>query len=360
MKSKDRSDPELLKPRPSRCASLQEIADACGCSRMTVSRALRNDPKCAEATAAAIRDVAATLNYRPNPLVVARMEMIRAKAHQRNETLAILYQGVKKDGWKEHANSRRWIKGMQDRASLLGFETTLIELPCEPEAINQQLRVLAYRRVTGLCLLPFIEANSTLNVDLLADFSSACIGYTIVMPVLHRVVSDHRKGMLIALDKLQQAGYQRIGVFLEMKTSERIAHRQLEAYLGKFYFTQSGMIPPLVLPGETTPEAYRKAFKNWIKQHQPDVVLSNLPPLPFYHELGIGDPARIGFACLDLTDSKPHGISGIDQEPEKIGATVIDRVISQLYCNERGVPSLPELTLIPPTWVKGRTTQACL
>lgn len=327
---------------------------------MTVSRALRNDPKCAAETAAKIHEVATTLNYRPNPLVVARMEMVRSKSHRHNETLAILYQGKKKDDWKHHPNSRRWIAGMQDRASQLGFETTLIQLPAETEAINQQLRVLAYRGVTGLCLLPFIEANSALDVSLLADFSCACIGYTIVTPVLHRVVSDHRKGMLIALDKLHLAGYRRIGVFLEMKTSERIAHRQLEAYLGKFYFTESKTISPLILSGETSPNTYLNAFKKWIDHYQPDVVLSNLPPLPFYPELGIGDPDHIGFAFLDLAESKSNEISGIDQEPEKVGATVVDRVISLLYCNERGVPLYPELTLIAPTWVNGQTTRTCL
>ncbi|MCH5715724.1 LacI family DNA-binding transcriptional regulator [Niabella hibiscisoli] len=55
-------------------ATIKDIAKALGLSTSTVSRALRDSHEISEATKKKIRDYAAEINYRPNPVALSLKE----------------------------------------------------------------------------------------------------------------------------------------------------------------------------------------------------------------------------------------------------------------------------------------------
>lgn len=334
--------------------SLQDIADHAGVSRMTVSRALRNEPRCSPETKERVLKIAEELGYRPNPLVVARMQQMRQRHPSQNVSLAVIQPGKTGSGLKDNENTRQWYKGITERAEQLGFRTELINLPTEPDAARAVIRTLSYRRIDGLCLLPFPKWGWEFKLAL-EPFSMGAIGFTLSSPQLHRVASDHRQGIALAMHQLQRYGYQRIGIVLEQHTSSRVDHQQLEVYLRHQQFDQApNLLPPLVISPSLQSAEGAQLFEKWRKKHRPDVLISNLDSLDFVDGLNISIPDEIGFISLDVQANHPH-ISGIDQQPRRVGACLVDRVVTQIYCNERGVPDYPELTLVPPRWRDGET-----
>ena len=69
---------------------MQDIADRVGLSRSAVSLALRNHPSIPEATRERVRQAAAELGYRRNPLVAALMMQLRQPRHRATATLALI------------------------------------------------------------------------------------------------------------------------------------------------------------------------------------------------------------------------------------------------------------------------------
>ncbi|WP_269542572.1 LacI family DNA-binding transcriptional regulator [Cerasicoccus fimbriatus] len=332
--------------------TLQDIADHAGVSRMTVSRALRNEPRCSPETRERIQKIAKEMGYRPNPLVVARMQQMRQRHPSRDTCLAVVQPGEVGSGLKDNENSRQWYAGITQRAEELGFRTELVNLPTRADAAKAVIRTLAYRQVEGLCFLPFPKWGWNFDLDL-RQFSMAAIGFTLLEPHIHRVASDHREGLSIALAKLKELGYRRVGLVLEENTSSRVDHQHLEIFLRHHLFDQDIYpVSPLIIEVKSTPKTQARRFQQWRKAEQPDVLISNLDSLSFIKGLKIGVPEEIGFISLDVQANHPS-ICGIDQQPRRVGACLTDRVVSQIYCNQRGIPEYPELTLAPPKWKDG-------
>ena len=47
--------------------------------------------------------------------------------------------------------------------------------------------------------------------------------------------------------------------------------------------------------------------------------------------------------------------SGLDLQPNLLGARGVEMVIAQIFRNEYGVPEIPSTTTIPARWVDGAT-----
>ena len=66
-----------MEGEPQKKITLRIIADKAKVSRMTVSRALRNDPSIPRATCLKIQRIAKHTGYRPDPILTRLMETIR-------------------------------------------------------------------------------------------------------------------------------------------------------------------------------------------------------------------------------------------------------------------------------------------
>ena len=104
-----------MKPVP----RMQDVANAAGYSRATVSMALRNDPVIPEATRARIRAVAEQLGYRASPLVAALMSLQRRRRPSTRDTTAIAFltSHPTTDPARTHFSYNRMLAGASVRAA---------------------------------------------------------------------------------------------------------------------------------------------------------------------------------------------------------------------------------------------------
>src|SRR5689334_8665464 len=101
--------------------TMQTIADAAGVSRMTVSRALRNDPRLSEATSRRIQTLAHDLGYHPNPAVSELMAQVRQRrVVPQVATIAHITEAYPPGVWRTYPFTGEIILGAEERAKELG------------------------------------------------------------------------------------------------------------------------------------------------------------------------------------------------------------------------------------------------
>ena len=118
-------------PRP-RPVTLQDIARRAGVSKMTVSLALRGHPHAAAATRDRLRRLAKEMGYRPNPLVVANMTLLRAgrrSAYAGTIAFVGFGESPERSAWSRNVNgcSRARVASQSEslaRSAAIGFLST--------------------------------------------------------------------------------------------------------------------------------------------------------------------------------------------------------------------------------------------
>jgi LacI family transcriptional regulator len=333
--------------------TVRQLAFLAGVSRTTISLALRNHPSLPETTRQRIQVLAAKHGYRADAVVSALMTRLRTSKKKRNlDTLAFLTFWKERDQWLDGINERRFYYGIKDRAEKLGYQIEPFWAK-EPGLTPARLSEILYTRsIRGLVLPPLLRASGHLSLRW-DYFATAAISYTLLKPNVHRATHSHMSGMILALRKLKQRGYHRIGFANLLDQNERVRHNWLAGYLTYQQVTgQTNPIPPLL-----TRQWDLKDFKKWLQKHRLDAVVSNTyEPLNMLKELGLSLPEEIGFASLDRT-SNDDPCAGIDQYAEQVGAAAVDLVVTQLQNNELGLPQHPQTLQLDGGWVDGTTAR---
>lgn len=333
---------------------MRELAREVGVSAMSVSRALRGDPKCGPELRVRIQQVAQRLGYRPSPFVSALLTQVRRRRTSGYEaTIAILDAGRRAGDYRRSATLRGFVDGARTQAERAGFHVDEFHAGANLRQLAAVLRQIRARGIPGLLLPPFPRAHTRIEVDL-SGLALATIGRSLEYPVLHKASSDHFHGATLALRQLQASGARRIGLILDTANHERTERLWHAAYLAYCAHEAPGSaraIPALFI--DWSPEDWegrRRHFQSildWCRRHRVDGVVSLhawlLEPLQ-----GAGiDPER--YADLDYSQDK--GLTqGVDQQPEVIGAAAMDLVTAQVLRNESGSPVNPKTLLIKGVW----------
>lgn len=346
---------KLSPNRPSEPSpTVRQLASLAGVSRTTVSLALRNHPSLPLSTRQRIQALAEHHGYHSDAVVSALMTRLRTSRKKKTlDTLAFLTFWTQRDQWKERSeNDRRYFAGVCSRAAKLGYQVETFWAK-EPGLAPDRLSEILYTRaIRGLVMPPLLRSSGHLSLRW-DYFAAAAVGYTLVKPDVHRATHSHLGGMVLALRKLKQRGYHRVGFANLFSQDERVRHNWLAGYLTYQQVTaQTPPVPPFLVPHWDA-----KEFRKWLDQHRPDAVVSNtVEPLNLLREIGRAVPGEIGFASLDRTSTHaPY--AGIDQYPEQVGAAAVDLVVTQLQNNELGLPRYPQTLQLDGGWVDGPTVR---
>lgn len=338
---------------PSSGLSMRQLAALAGFSRTTVSQALRNHPGISEATRKTIVELAEKHGYRPDPLVSTLMNQLRVGRPRRQaEKLAYLTWWETADGWRRSRNDLLWFEGACERGRALGYEVEHFWAKQPGLTAARLSKILYTRGIRGLIIAPPIRLHGHLSLHW-QYFTAATISFSAVKPGLNRTSHFHYSGMLLALRQLKSLGYRRIGFTVLEDHVERVNHGWLNAYM----IFQDQHAPEFRVPPLLHKTWDRDAIGSWMKAHQIEAVISNMPePLYFLRELGYRVPEDVGFASLDrLHLDDPW--AGIDQSPKMVAASAVDLVTSQLQRNEFGLPSHPQTVMLDGLWHDGPTVQ---
>ncbi len=331
--------------------SLSLLADACGVSTATVSRALSGHPAVRAEVRSAIEAAADRHGYKRNPLVGKLMSQLRSgRTAQFLGNLAVIHIPSAAQP-KLLPAQRRCIAGAVARAKELRFQ--LYEFSFGRDGLDAAGygRMLRARGVQGVILL-FSEPTGLMAGFPLEDFAALEIDYGQPDPVLHTVCLDHFGTMIGALGRLEALGYRRIGLFVTRFKDRRIQHKWSAAFAS--YQENSGRIGDVpMLIEEELDEA---VFLRWRKTHRPDLVIGHKDEaVGWLQKAGVRVPQETAFFNLSWTERK-RACAGLDLRLELQGEVAAEVIISQIQRGERGLPVDPRKIMVRGRWVDGPTT----
>lgn len=331
---------------------MQDIAKRAGVARSTVSMALRNHPSLPRETCERIQGIAREMGYRPNPLVSALMANLRStKVYRDRPTLAFVSAFPIEESRHSLPTFRRMLAGITQRTDQLGYALQsfwLGEKGMTPSRLSQMLKA---RGIPGFILSPLPAPTRELDMDWEA-LNCVALGHTLIDPIPHKVSNHHYHAVMVALEKLHQLGYRKIGMAMEATMDAKVDHSWVAAFLVK-RFTSRALELPILLSSNWT----EKTFAEWFSEHRPEAVVSFFPEvLQWMVKLGVKVPEDAGLVILDWSPEM-EGYAGIDQQSEVTGAAAVDLLVEQVHHNHRGIPETPKLVFIEGKWVDGKTVR---
>ncbi|MEX2382001.1 MAG: LacI family DNA-binding transcriptional regulator [Opitutales bacterium] len=333
------------------CRSMREVAEKAGVSVMTVSRALRNDYGVAAATRARVYQAAKAIGYRPNPMLAALMANLRAnRAPKSVDVIAFLTSHRERGEWRKSRTFSSFFNGAQERAEQLGFRLEEFWLRQPGMTDPRMSRILRARGISGVIIAPFPNPGAPMELQW-ENFALATIGYSLSTPILHRTTNHQIHSIRLALKKVTECGYRRIGLVLDSANDQRADHNWVMALLHyQRDVPAKDRIPPL-LPDALTPSLVRE----WLRKWKPDSIIGARMELSdWLHDSGVRVPDDMGYVNIDRYPVMT-GVAGIDEKSRAVGASAVNLVVEQLYFNERGIPGEPKVVLIEGAWVDGST-----
>lgn len=343
-------------------ATLREIADRAGVTRMAVSLALRGKAGVSPATRRRILRLAKELGYRPDPEVSKLLARIRSRASvETGACLALLTSGTTRGEWKRFPTESKYVQGAADRASAYGYRIEEFWLNEEGMTPERLASIIWNRGIEGVVVAPLqgrlsIAQRRLLDFDF-SRFAAVEISETFEEPDLDRAIHDQYTSMQRCLHELRRLRYGRIGFVVEESLDLRVNGKWTAAFLEYRSRHDEHLVAPLVLPGFR-----QNAFDRWFGKTRPDVVVSvDRFGLQLLRGRGCRTPRDVGYASLDLDGEETEGLqlSGIDQNSKQVGAAAVDMIVAAIQRGQRGVPSHPVRMEVEGTWREGRSTAPC-
>ncbi len=334
---------------PERRVTLRDIADEVGMSHVTVSLALRNDPKISEKTRLKIKKIADEMGYRPDPMLksLARYRHTN-KTKSADAVVAWINLWAEPDKLRTYHEFDLWWKGASEAAHRMGYR--IDEFVTKGMSGKRLATILKTRNIRGVLIPPYPDPP-TIDLSEIPwdDFTVIQFGRHGNQPLLHFVTSSQASNTVMAFDRIREKGYKRIGFVSGQVTKNRM-------FGAGFYWTQQ-YIPQKerlsILALETSSVVEQEAALNkWIQKEKPDAILTDFPQLPqLLDELGYRVPEDLGLATTSIHDTPID--AGIDQNPEEIGRMGFITLVSMMNDYEHGVPDIQHEILVGGKWIDG-------
>jgi LacI family transcriptional regulator len=343
--------PSSPTPRPAR-VSLRDVARAVGVSHVTISLALRDDPRISAPRRIEIRTAAEKLGYRPDPMLSSLAAYRQSKQGVGiSSTIAWINQWPDPKALRRLREFEAYWKGATDAAATLGYR--LEEFVIGGDLSNERLHhILTARGVRGILVPPHAHGLSMPGFDWSA-FSVVRLGLSVSQLRAHVVTSDQLNCAKMAFDQVRERGYQRIGY-----VSSRRFDRDTGGNFRAGFLTAQDVVlplrehlPPLYLEEETSP-AVTRALDRWLKAEKPDAIITTHAALAdLLTRLGIQVPGDVAVAALSVLDGNFD--AGVDQNSFEVGQVAIRTLAGLIHQNERGIPRYCRRILVEGRWLDG-------
>ena len=329
----------------------KDVALEAGVSPMTVSYALRMDPRIRPETRQKVEEAAAKLGYRPDPEIAKLMaHLARGQKRAYAGSLAFVYTSFRAPTKEPTSLDALLLGAARVRAEKFGYAMEAHWLH-DPQLTPRRLEsMLVSRGVAGIVLHVSDRVIPELAVRF-ERFPVAEIGHSILQPNFHRVVGNHYEDALAVLGRLEEAGYRRIGFVVPETWSRNTRAQSLAAYLA-FGHQRPELSPvtPLVLPSwdEAT-------FFDWLDRERPDAVFCiGSEPFQWLNARRVKLPRELGLVCNPLRH-ETLACSGILQDEERKSETAVDLLVTLINRGECGPSKSAQAILVDGIWHEART-----
>jgi len=300
-----------------RTPSIRLLADACGVSTATVSRALAGHPSVRATLRRRVMAEAERRGYRRNRLVAALMTAVRqTRTPSFSGNLALIHVPSARQPTLL-PTQRRITRGARDRAAELGFNLEAFSLGANGMSPRSLGRVLSARGILGAIFLHADPSPDPIEFPW-EQFSSVGIDYGEPEPSLHTVCLDHYLSLANALRRLHALGYRRVGMFLERFKDERIGAKWSAPFLA--YQAATAPRGVAAIPLLMVDQMNESDFLAWHAAHQPDLVIGHVDKaVSWLRAKGVRVPARTAFFNLNWT-ARTVPCACLDLRPELQGS----------------------------------------
>lgn len=332
---------------------MQDVADAAGVHRTTVSMALRNHPSIPEETRRRLADIATKMGYRPNPLVSALMIQLRSqRPHDSHEVIAYVTSHFAANPWRRHSALTEMFEGAAAKAKELGFGLEEFERTAPGMSPHRLKEILLARGIRGIVLAPLPDGMDHIDLDL-SKFATVALGVSLQSPSLERIANDHFQSFRVVFQECARLGYQRIGFVVGQDFSERLEGRWLGAYLyGQHDLKPSRRLRPLLLK-QLHVQLCAPEVEAWCRRERPDVIVS---PLGAAQNAWLKEwrslPGSPGVVNLTLPRESGE-CAGILQDAFKLGQIAVERMVARLQHNDIGPLPRTQNTMLHGSWANG-------
>lgn len=318
--------------------SIRDIAKAVGVSIMTVSLSLRNHPKISAPTRQRVQEMAQKLGYRPDPEIARLM----TRLHDRRQSsdappiaivdLSPMRLPAGEDDYCEHVR-----RGAVARAESLGYIATCFHQLDYEGDLKRLLKVLHFRGIRGILLLPPLKpVELPAGLDW-SPFSVIIASYAITPLEFHRVVPHQFIDMCSVIRALKKRGLSRIGAVFDTRFEERIHYHFTAAFklfdLGDYIYRVDRTQP---FPTQD--------YAAWLRARRPEVLVC-----PFALSLKAALPTEADAPrpeIISLGAVNVPGMSYWDECPAEIGSDAALLLAGMIQHNETGVPGSPRTSMV--------------
>jgi DNA-binding LacI/PurR family transcriptional regulator len=342
----------------SKRVTLRDIAERLGVSHVTISLALRNHYSIPARRRDQVRKVAKQMGYAPDPMLSSLAVYRQNKRPPRiQNSLAWINHWEQPERLRgEHREFDGYWRGAAKAGERFGYRLEEVRWP-EGSSARRFQQILVTRNVRGLLIPPHPTPPDWGKFEW-SRFSVIRFGQSVAFPHSHLVTADHFQGVVMAIRRISDYGYRRIGLVLCGDFDRRLGGN----HTGGFHaaarlFNLPSTCPPLMTDEPTyreRPDEARKKLKQWLAKHAPDAILTSVPQIPeMVRDLGLRIPDQIAVAGTSIYDVPAE--AGINQNPETIGRIAVETLVAQIHVNDRGEPSAPCRILVESHWQDGKS-----
>ncbi len=349
--------PSSRPARPGSRVSLRDIAGEVGVSHVTVSLALRGDPRIPAERRQEIAAVAERLGYRPDPMLASLSAYRQSKRPvEIRSTLAWLNQ------WPDPRQLRRfqefdaYWRGANAYAERLGYRLEEFVIGKDMTAARLQ-QILLARSVRGILVPPHAHGLDLVGFDW-DQFSVVRLGISVKHLRVHIVTSDQKNCAAMAYERMWEKGYRRIAYVTAHPFERNTGGNFCAGYLSAqdTHVPLRSHLAPLTL-SDTNRVTDTRLFRKWLRGTRPDAILCAIGYLPeLLATVRCRVPEDVGVAALSLLDG--HFDAGVDQNSVEVGRVAIATLAGLIHQHERGIPQYCRRILVEGRWVDGSSLPA--
>ena len=335
--------------------TVYDIAERIGCSHATVSMALRNSPQISEKRREQVKRIAGEMGYAPDPYLASLAAYRRRNASSKiRSAIAWINHWDQPERLRKQREFNLYWCGAAEAAKRFGYHLDEIHWSQDYNAKRFE-QILLTRNIRGVLIPPHRESPDWGDFHW-NKFSIIRFGLSVSEPDSHLVTADQLRAVMMAIRKIKNYGYKRIGLVV----SDDYEHLLGGNFIGGFAAAQQLLKLPSLPPLMTSQIIYReqpdkaqKALRQWMNKNKPDAILTVVPEIPaMLRVIGYQIPEDVAVAG---TSSDVPVDAGIDRHSEAIGRIAVEMLVAQINLNERGEPPDPCRILVESRWRDGNS-----
>jgi LacI family transcriptional regulator len=339
-------------PQDRPVVSLRMIAEKIGCSRATVSMALNEHPEISAGRREEVQRVAKALGWRPNAVLARKLALLR-RAHldPASAVIALVLNEQRKPS--QMTAARRQGEGATEEAEHLGYRIEPFYLPDESWRPSRLREVMRARGVDGVAFLGTLAPQMPEAFFTAAEsFPTVVTGVHSARVPYHAVSTDYLALGRLAIGRLRESGYRRIGVMLPRGLEEALDYGYTAGLASASASLAQKDSVAIEYFGETEthlPRQRTAEMLDWIASSRPEVILTT--DFAYLRQIVRRlHPAHVPRALFSLDHLHGQPWRGIDQRHAEIGRRAIKLLVSQIHSSSQGRPEIATTVTIAPVW----------